>query len=78
MVRFATTLPPAKGLSMAKALIGYLNSDLRTSAALTAENRRLRTRVTDLETMVLRLQAENDQLLAQQAATVLESEMLPA
>jgi hypothetical protein len=63
---------------MAKALIGYLNSDLRTSAALTAENRRLRIRVTDLETMVLRLQAENDQLLAQQAATVLESEMLPA
>jgi len=63
---------------MAKALIGYLNSDLRTSAALTAENRRLRTRVTDLETMILRLQAENDQLLAQQAATVLESEMLPA
>ncbi len=63
---------------MAKALIGYLNSDLRTSAALTSENRRLRTRVTDLETMVLRLQAENDQLLAQQAATVLESEMLPA
>ena len=63
---------------MAKALIGYLNSDLRTSAALTAENRRLRTRVTDLETMVLRLQAENDQLLAQRAAAVLESEMLPA
>lgn len=63
---------------MAKALIGYLNSDLRASAALTAENRRLRTRVTDLETMVLRLQAENDQLLAQEAATVLESEMLPA
>ena len=63
---------------MAKALIGYLNSDLRTSAALTAENRRLRTRVDDLETMVLRLQAENDQLLAQQAATALEPEMLPA
>ncbi|WP_036491047.1 MULTISPECIES: hypothetical protein [Nocardioides] len=63
---------------MAKALIGYMNSDLRTTEALTTENRRLRTRVTDLETMILRLQAENDQLLAQQTAGVLAPEMLPA
>jgi len=47
---------------MAKALIGHVNSDIRTTTALTLENRRLRTRVSDLETLVLRLQAENDRL----------------
>lgn len=54
---------------MAKALTGHLTSDLRTSAALTRENRRLRTRVEDLQALVLRLQAENDQLTAQRAAS---------
>lgn len=49
---------------MAKALIGYMNSDLRTPARLTAENRRLRERVVELETLVLRLQEENDALAA--------------
>jgi cell division protein FtsB len=49
---------------MAKALIGYLSSDQRSVATLAAENRRLRTRVTDLQAMVLRLQAENDRLAA--------------
>ena len=34
---------------MAKALIGHVTSDLRTTAALTLENRRLRTRVEDLQ-----------------------------
>lgn len=53
---------------MAKALIGHVTSDLRTSAALTLENRRLRTRVEDLQALVLRLQAENDQLAADRAA----------
>ena len=53
---------------MAKALIGHVTSDLRTTAALAVENRRLRRRVEDLETLVLRLQAENDQLMADRAA----------
>ena len=50
---------------MAKALLGYMgNTDPRVGAQLTAENRRLRQRVTDLEAHVLRLQAENDALAA--------------
>ena len=57
---------------MAKALIGYLNSDLRTPARIAAENHRLRARVGELETLVLRLQAENDRLTAQQAESLLD------
>ena len=53
---------------MAKALIGYMNSDLRTPAHLTVENARLRARVRDLEELVLRLSQENDALAAAQAA----------
>ena len=53
---------------MAKALIGYMNSDLRTPARLVAENDRLRTRVGELETLVRRLSEENDRLEATQAA----------
>jgi len=50
---------------MAKALHGYMsNTDPRVVAALTAENRRLRQRVTDLEAHVVRLQSENDSLAA--------------
>lgn len=50
---------------MAKALLGYLSStDPREVAQLTAENRRLRQRVADLEAAMLRLQAENDTLAA--------------
>ncbi|MDP3892010.1 hypothetical protein [Nocardioides sp.] len=67
---------------MAKALIGYMNSDLRTPARLTAENRRLRERVVELEALVLRLKDENDSLTAAQAAAMLDhesiSEMQPA
>jgi hypothetical protein len=68
---------------MAKALIGYMNSDLRTPARLVAENDRLRTRVGELETLVRRLSEENDKLAAAQAALLdLESasmqEMQPA
>lgn len=59
---------------MAKALIGYLNSDLRTPARIAAENHRLRSRVGELETLVLRLQAENDRLTAQQAESLLDLE----
>ena len=49
---------------MAKALMGHVNSELRTTAVLAVENRRLRRRVEDLETLVLRLQADNDRLAA--------------
>ncbi len=50
---------------MAKALLGYLShTDPRVGAALTAETRRLRQRVADLEVLVERLEAENDALAA--------------
>ena len=58
---------------MAKALIGHLNSDLRTSA-LAAENARLRTRVGELEALVLRLSEDNDRLAAAHAAALLDRE----
>jgi hypothetical protein len=48
-------------LTMAKALLGYVGGDSR----LLDENQRLRRRVADLQTVVLRLQAENDALVAQ-------------
>lgn len=65
---------------MAKALIGYLDSDLRTPTRLAVDNSRLRKRVAELETLVLRLKEENDALTAAQAATMLdlESESLHA
>jgi hypothetical protein len=59
---------------MAKALIGYMNSDLRTPARLVAENDRLRSRVHELETLVLRLTEENDKLTATQAVSMLDLE----
>lgn len=50
---------------MAKALLGYMSStDPRALAQLMAENRRLKRQVSDLEALVLRLQAENDRLVA--------------
>jgi cell division protein FtsB len=58
---------------MAKALLGYMSTtDPRVVAQLTAENRRLRQRVADLEAHIMRLQAENDAL----AAAVHESTLL--
>lgn len=57
---------------MAKALIGHLPGDLRNPARLVAENHRLRERVSELSTLVLRLQEENDKLTALQAAHLLE------
>jgi len=56
---------------MAKALIGYMNSDLR-DPRLAAENSRLRARVGELEAMVLRLSEENDRLVATQASEAAE------
>ena len=55
---------PVERLSMAKALMGHVHDDVRTTAVLAVENRRLRRRVADLESLVLRLQADNDRLLA--------------
>jgi hypothetical protein len=49
---------------MAKALMGHVTTELHSTTALVVANRRLRRRVEDLETMVLRLQAENDRLSA--------------
>jgi len=69
---------------MAKALLGYMSSstDPRVVAQLTAENRRLREHVSDLEAHVLRLQAENDHLAAAvhdaPLLTLDESSMQPA
>lgn len=56
---------------MAKALIGHLNSDLRTDR-LVVDNARLRARVGELETLVLRLKEENDALLSARAAALLD------
>ena len=65
---------------MAKALIGYMNSDLRTPHHLTAENARLRARVRDLEDLVASLKAENDSLVSAHAELMETSmqEMQPA
>jgi hypothetical protein len=50
---------------MAKALLGYMSgTDPRVVAQLTAENRRLKQHVIDLEAHILRLQSENDTLAA--------------
>ena len=67
---------------MAKALIGYLNSDLR-DPRLASENTRLRARVNELEALVLRLSEENDRLVSARADELLETaprmqEMQPA
>ena len=66
---------------MAKALIGHLNSDLR-DPRLAVENARLRNRVAELESLVLRLSEENDALRAARAADLLNAdaaqEMQPA
>jgi cell division protein FtsB len=67
---------------MAKALLGYMStsSDPRVVSQLTAENRRLRQRVVDLEAHLMRLQAENDTLAAaahESALLTLDESMQP-
>jgi hypothetical protein len=59
---------------MAKALIGHLHSDPRTTARLAADNARLRARVADLEALTTRLMRDNDALLAARAEQLLERE----
>lgn len=66
---------------MAKALLGYMTSDLRSTARLAGDNARLRARVGELEDLVLRLQEENDALLASRADVLLDLDaeaMVPA
>ena len=69
---------------MAKALLGYVHSDLhrdpRTPARLATENARLRARVSELEALTLRLAQENDALAAAAAGQVLtvENDLQPA
>ncbi len=64
---------------MAKALLGHVNSDVRTTSVLAVENSRLRRRVDDLEALVLRLQAENDRLAtAAREAELLVDDLQPA
>lgn len=66
---------------MAKALLGYMSSDLRDPSRadrLAAEVRRLRDRVGDLEALVLRLQEDNDRLAADRATWARLEEMQPA
>lgn len=59
---------------MAKALLGYMNSDLQSAALLANENRRLRARVSDLEAVVIRLAEENDALIAEKAERLILTE----
>lgn len=65
---------------MAKALIGYMHSDLRTPHHLVAENARLRARVQELQELVLSLKSENDTLVAAHTELMESSiqEMQPA
>ncbi len=60
---------------MAKALIGYMNSDFRTPVDLTVENSRLRARVRELEELIISLKAENDALVSAHAVDLLETSM---
>ena len=55
---------PVERLSLATALMGHVHHDGRTTTVLVVDNNRLRRRVEDLETLVLRLQADNDRLAA--------------
>ena len=50
---------------MAKALLGYVSTqyDPREAARFAAENRRLRQQLADLQSLVRRLQHENDLLI---------------
>lgn len=61
---------------MAKALIGYVHSDLRDPRA-DADNARLRKRVAELEALVLRLSEENDRLVASRAAELVDTVAMP-
>lgn len=61
---------------MAKALMGHVNGDLRDPRT-SADNARLRTRVRELEDLVLRLSEENDRLVAARAGDLLDLDTAP-
>lgn len=61
---------------MAKALVGHLYGAHPTTARLAKENARLKTRVSELEALILRLKEENDALAESQAEDL--RPMLPA
>ena len=61
---------------MAKALLGHLHDDSRAASRLASENARLRRRVADLETLVVRLQDENTRLHDLETTAALERESL--
>ncbi len=56
---------------MAKALTGYLSTDLR-DPRLVHDNARLRARVAELEKLVLGLSEENDRLVDARASELLD------
>ena len=56
---------------MAKALTGYLSSDLH-DPRLRSDNARLRARVAELEHLVVQLKEENDRLLDGRASQLLD------
>jgi hypothetical protein len=57
---------------MAKALIGHLQQDRGLPLRLASENRQLRIRISELETLVTRLMEENDRLAVASAARALD------
>ncbi|MQS10007.1 hypothetical protein [Streptomyces alkaliphilus] len=59
---------------MAKALLGYIGGP---DPRVLAEMRRLQQRVQDLETQLVRVQAENDALAAARRDSVLEGIEVP-
>lgn len=66
---------------MAKALLGYMaGTDPRVVSRITAENRRLKQQVEDLEAHIMRLQARNDELAAaaDESALLTLDQMQPA
>ena len=60
---------------MAKALTGYLSTDLRDPQLL-ADNARLRARVAELEALLVRLSEQNDRLVAARAAELLDDDRM--
>jgi cell division protein FtsB len=65
---------------MAKALMGYLPNDLRSTQHLATDNAKLRARIAELNDLVDSLKTENDLLVARMADLVESSlsEMQPA
>jgi hypothetical protein len=67
---------------MAKALLGYVPTDARSTDLLAIENARLRNRVADLEELAARLSHEidalNNALIEARASELLTSDLQPA